>query len=200
MIDLGEAFGIGVVAEGVETAAHAALLLRLGCAAVQGYGIAKPMPIAELRRWMGQWRPDPVWNELEPVNSMGAALLHAEVRHRAWSSGVQGYLEGRAMRPPPLDEAESRFTAWIETFPDSHLSQATLNELRLLHQQVHELAQQLCAAYPKAPGAIDVGARAELVDVSERLQLLMRALLTHAGMTEGGALRARQAKAHSPLT
>ncbi|TCO75826.1 EAL domain-containing protein [Chromatocurvus halotolerans] len=191
VIDLGEAFGIDVVAEGVETADHAALLLRLGCAAVQGYGIARPMPIAELHRWIFQWRPDPTWTELAPVNTMGAALLHAEVRHRAWIAGVQAYLSGRTTRPPPLDEADCRFTTWIEALPDSHLSRATLTELRRLHRRVHVLAQYLCAAFRDAAGLLDAGALAELEDVSERLRSLMQNLLTHAGMLDGGAARVR---------
>jgi EAL domain-containing protein (putative c-di-GMP-specific phosphodiesterase class I) len=61
IIALSKAFGHSVVAEGVETAEHGLMLLRLGCELAQGYGIARPMPAAELPEWVRTWRPDPRW-------------------------------------------------------------------------------------------------------------------------------------------
>ncbi|MEM1264677.1 MAG: EAL domain-containing protein [Pseudomonadota bacterium] len=49
MIEMGRALGIGVIAEGVETATHASILRELGCDAFQGYFFAKPMPFEDLR-------------------------------------------------------------------------------------------------------------------------------------------------------
>lgn len=43
IIDIGHSLNIKVVAEGVETWAHAALLADLGCDVLQGYALAKPM-------------------------------------------------------------------------------------------------------------------------------------------------------------
>jgi EAL domain-containing protein (putative c-di-GMP-specific phosphodiesterase class I) len=63
IIGLSKAFHIGVVAEGVETAAQGRALLRLGCDLLQGYGIARPMPAAEVPAWVAQWRPDAAWVE-----------------------------------------------------------------------------------------------------------------------------------------
>ena len=40
------------VAEGVETLEHGALLLRLGCALAQGFGIARPMPPEQVCGWI----------------------------------------------------------------------------------------------------------------------------------------------------
>ena len=45
---LGKGLDIEVVAEGVETAEQAALLLRLGCERAQGYYFARPMPFEEI--------------------------------------------------------------------------------------------------------------------------------------------------------
>ena len=61
VIGLAEAFHREVIAEGVETAAHGAQLLLMGCALAQGYGIARPMPAAELPAWVARWRPDAAW-------------------------------------------------------------------------------------------------------------------------------------------
>lgn len=58
IIELGQSRGIEIVAEGVETFEHAAILRELGCDILQGYALAKPMPAHELadfvisRRWI----------------------------------------------------------------------------------------------------------------------------------------------------
>ncbi|MEP5362090.1 MAG: EAL domain-containing protein [Nitratireductor sp.] len=57
IIEIGSSLGIEVLAEGVETMAHARMLRRLGCHGLQGYAFARPMPADELagfvqaRRW-----------------------------------------------------------------------------------------------------------------------------------------------------
>ncbi|MGI5241158.1 putative bifunctional diguanylate cyclase/phosphodiesterase [Dactylosporangium sp. CA-139066] len=51
-IELGHNLGMTVVAEGVEGTAHAAALQDLGCDIAQGYHYAKPMPGADLSRWL----------------------------------------------------------------------------------------------------------------------------------------------------
>ena len=61
VIGLAAAFRRSVIAEGVETAAHGASLLALGCELAQGYGIARPMPAAELPAWVAGWHAQPEW-------------------------------------------------------------------------------------------------------------------------------------------
>jgi len=50
-----------VIAEGVETLEHGIPLLRLGCDYAQGFGIAHPMPAAEVVSWIRAWRMPPQW-------------------------------------------------------------------------------------------------------------------------------------------
>jgi len=64
IIGLAAAFGREVIAEGVETVAHGTALLQLGCELAQGYGIARPMPAADLPAWAASWQPDPAWRIL----------------------------------------------------------------------------------------------------------------------------------------
>jgi EAL domain-containing protein (putative c-di-GMP-specific phosphodiesterase class I) len=52
VIGLAQAFGVGTVAEGVETAEQARVLAELGCRQLQGYGIAQPMPRQALEAWL----------------------------------------------------------------------------------------------------------------------------------------------------
>jgi len=51
-IGLGHSLGLAVVAEGVETGATWERLARLGCDAAQGYYVSRPLPAAEMERWL----------------------------------------------------------------------------------------------------------------------------------------------------
>lgn len=51
VIGLGRAFGLRVVAEGVETATHIRCLKELGCSIVQGYALGRPMKAIDLEVW-----------------------------------------------------------------------------------------------------------------------------------------------------
>lgn len=62
VIGLASVFKRALVAEGVESAAHGALLLRLGCDVAQGYGVARPMPGADVLAWSEHYAPDPSWS------------------------------------------------------------------------------------------------------------------------------------------
>jgi diguanylate cyclase (GGDEF)-like protein/PAS domain S-box-containing protein len=61
ILGLAGAFRRRVVAEGVETVDHGELLLDLGCELAQGYGIARPMPAADVPDWVRRWAPPPAW-------------------------------------------------------------------------------------------------------------------------------------------
>jgi diguanylate cyclase (GGDEF)-like protein/PAS domain S-box-containing protein len=61
VIGLAEVFGRSVIAEGVESAAHGAKLLSMNCEVGQGYGIARPMPAADLPLWVQGWHKNPIW-------------------------------------------------------------------------------------------------------------------------------------------
>ena len=58
VVGLGHALGLKVVAEGVETAEQAQWLTRLGCDEAQGFLFARPMPLADVERWLLQPQPD----------------------------------------------------------------------------------------------------------------------------------------------
>jgi len=61
VIGMGRAFGLRVVAEGVETLAHIDGLLALGCDVMQGYVLSRPMPADAFARWVREFRPDSAW-------------------------------------------------------------------------------------------------------------------------------------------
>lgn len=52
IIELARGLGISIIAEGAETATELSFLQELGCPAVQGYGVAFPMPGVQAEAWL----------------------------------------------------------------------------------------------------------------------------------------------------
>lgn len=52
LVSLADQLGLDTLAEGVETSGEHAMLAQLGCAHVQGFGIARPMPFEETEAWI----------------------------------------------------------------------------------------------------------------------------------------------------
>lgn len=61
VVHLAQAFKRPVIAEGVETEQHGALLVKLGCHLGQGFGIARPMPADLLADWITEWEGGAGW-------------------------------------------------------------------------------------------------------------------------------------------
>jgi diguanylate cyclase (GGDEF)-like protein/PAS domain S-box-containing protein len=55
IIRLAESLGMDTIAEGVETAEEATLLVSQGCRLMQGYYFSKPLPPAQFEAWLQQW-------------------------------------------------------------------------------------------------------------------------------------------------
>lgn len=64
VLGLAKVFDRQVLAEGVEDIEQGSMLLKMGCDLAQGYCIARPMPPAELPKWVDNWRPDSRWVNL----------------------------------------------------------------------------------------------------------------------------------------
>ena len=77
ILQMARVFKRKVIAEGMETAAHGALLLKLGCDTAQGHGIAHPMPAEEVPAWALQFKPDPMWQNY-PAALVGWGRTSAE--------------------------------------------------------------------------------------------------------------------------
>lgn len=48
IVEIAKALNVEVIAEGVETESHAATLAKLGCNALQGFALSRPMPASEI--------------------------------------------------------------------------------------------------------------------------------------------------------
>jgi diguanylate cyclase (GGDEF)-like protein len=75
-IGLGHNLGLRVVAEGVENDETAAALRDLGCDIAQGYHFARPMPAADIRRWLESTDADGLTGVLRrPVGAAGTPYI-----------------------------------------------------------------------------------------------------------------------------
>ena len=91
IVDLATALGMSTVAEGVEEPAQYELLRRAGCAGVQGFLIARPMPIDQVLEMIESWAmqrapksdsvPDSIFAPLDDtapgeLRSMDGGVIH----------------------------------------------------------------------------------------------------------------------------
>lgn len=144
VISLADAFRREVVAEGVETSAHGEMLLLLGCELAQGYGIARPMPAADLPVWAANWRPEPRWARLAPVGKMDLPLLFAATEHRAWLASVERRLRDGADTLAPNGRGHCRFGIWLAGEGGGRYGRdPALPMVRALHDEVHRMADDL---------------------------------------------------------
>ena len=174
VLGLAKAFRRSVIAEGVETVAHGTLLLQLGCEQAQGFGIAHPMPAAELPGWVVNWRTDPAWAGRFPVSRDDLPLLYASVEHRAWISAMENYLKGERQAPPSLDHHQCRFGQWLDFEGRSRYgAQPAFQAIEQVHQQVHALA---LALYKSQADGQSIAALASLGDLRAARDALLEQL------------------------
>jgi len=142
---MAHAFRRQLIAEGVETQEHGELLLALGCDLAQGYGIARPMPAAEIPAWIARWTPPDAWLRAPPA--LGGAdlpLLYAGVEHRGWVLAIETYLAGQQEAPPALEVDACRFGAWLRLeAPQHQTASLCLGELEALHDEIHQWGKDL---------------------------------------------------------
>jgi len=157
VLGLARAFQRQAVAEGVETVEHGMMLLQLGCELGQGYGIARPMPAADLPAWAATWQPDARWRAAAALRPDEFPVLYAGVEHRAWVVALGDFLAGRRSLPPPMEHQHCRFGEWLaHERLTAHGRRPAFREVEALHHQVHDLAAELVAlqARNQAPLAL----------------------------------------------
>jgi len=162
VVGLATAFRRQVIAEGVETSTHGELLLPLGCDLAQGYGIARPMPAAELPGWIATWRPCAAWmswRERTPQRDE-LGIVFAEVEHRQWLRVLESYLSGNQEIPPPLDVHGCHFGRWRDKEGEERYgAHPDFVRLSSVHERVHTVSREL----------VDMHARGQRAEALARL-------------------------------
>ncbi|HEY1147452.1 MAG TPA: EAL domain-containing protein [Pseudoduganella sp.] len=115
VLGLAAAFRREAIAEGVESDAHARMLLQLGCRLAQGYGIARPMPAQDLPRWVAGWRPAPELLSVAVLEREALPLLAAQVEYRAWARRMAEFLDGATDQAPEAPSAQATLLSLPET-------------------------------------------------------------------------------------
>jgi diguanylate cyclase (GGDEF)-like protein/PAS domain S-box-containing protein len=187
VVGLAHAFRRKVIAEGVESAAHGLMLLRLGCFHAQGYGIAEPMPAERLPAWVERYVGPPLWGLSPEFDWSGPILdiLTLESVHRDWVARVlRAPSEGSSLRPPDLDTRRCGFGRWHSGDGRrlfGHLT--TFRDLEPLHNEVHAKGRALMEARERGL-PIDAG-KESLIEARDHLIIglhrFQEQVLTQAG-------------------
>lgn len=148
IIGLSHAFRRKVLAEGIESEDHGALLLRLGCDLGQGYGIARPMPAGEFPSWARDYTNYPSWQQIGRYHwaREDFPLFTAELIHRRWIKDLSASVNAgpRLIHPPELDPRKCRFGLWY--YREGHSRYGGVpcfRALAPLHEKIHQQAAHL---------------------------------------------------------
>ncbi len=176
VIGLSKAFRHQVIAEGVESADHALMLLELGCHLVQGFGIAKPLPAEQTEAWIREFRPDPRWldNAAKRLSRDDFQLVLAEVNHRQWLTMLHAWTRqepAQRSTPPPMNERECNFGRWYYGDGENRYGHlATYRAIEPLHNRVHQLARVMVEQVEAGDIAASRESHAELNHAAEVFQ------------------------------
>jgi diguanylate cyclase (GGDEF)-like protein/PAS domain S-box-containing protein len=148
VLSLARAFRRQVIAEGVESVEHGAMLLKLGCELGQGYGICRPIPACEVPAWVASWRRDTRWAHVRPLHDGRRSLLHATVEHRALLAGLEAYLNGKRQTRPAADIMNCRLTEWLGSMIHSgYGALPAVRGIAATHQKFHTAFHEILDRY-----------------------------------------------------
>lgn len=173
ILGLAAAFRRQSIAEGVESIDHGLMLLNIGCAFGQGYGIAPPMPAEDFPGWVAAWRPDPRWTEALSVSQDDRPLLYAGSEHRAWITAIENFLKGESVDPPWLSRRQCQLGVWLEVEGQAGRgSQPDFQAIVAVHWRLHALATGISKLHDQG---LDLDALPRL----DEMKGLMEKLLGH---------------------
>ncbi len=188
VVRLAQAFDRAVIAEGVETLEHAALLPSLSCRCAQGYGIARPMPAAQLPEWIDDWAAQPRLPLAEETwGYHDVRLVVATQHYLRWLEAVASLLEDESR---PNDQrsstVECTFGQWYRGRGFARYGElAEYEVVGAVHERSHALVDELLAL---ARGGQSEAARArlhELKALRDELLAAMSALMRRVRESEG---------------
>jgi diguanylate cyclase (GGDEF)-like protein/PAS domain S-box-containing protein len=149
VIGLASVFERTVIAEGVETAAHGVLLMRLGCDLAQGYGISRALLPEKVLEWVRNYKQDPEWTLWSNIHweMTDFPLLVAQHDHLKWIKQVIDSIDGIPLRVPAeqlLDSHQCRFGEWYYgTGATRYGHMAEFLELGEVHDEVHRIGPEI---------------------------------------------------------
>jgi diguanylate cyclase (GGDEF)-like protein/PAS domain S-box-containing protein len=177
VLGMAAAFKREVIAEGVESMAHARMLVQMGCLMGQGYGIARPMPPDRLRAWAASWRLPDGLAGCRVLDRNSAQLLVAGVEHQAWIRALlDDVRDGRQPAPAFLD-AKCRLDTWLAEAVQRPKAGQMVKLAYRFHAAQHELARQIVAQMAYGETAELRDAAADLERMGEQLQVALNRMV-----------------------
>jgi diguanylate cyclase (GGDEF)-like protein len=154
IISLSKVFQIDVIAEGVENIEQLLMLIELGCDAIQGYRIAKPMSFKPFIDYLEKFQPDPRWQVSFNYLPRRAdfELLLAQSNHKYWIEVVLENLKNRRYnRLPQLSSEHCRLGKWLKHRGKEYFCDLpSFDSLLRIHQKSHQTVQEIVDSLNKS--------------------------------------------------
>lgn len=117
ILRLAQTFNRPVIAEGVETLEHGAMLIQLGCQQAQGYGIARPMPAGNIPSWATQWQKKSPWLAINKPLGKDAnlSLKVAMQSYINWLDSLERFIKDPTQPHPRKISHHGQFQRWYRS-------------------------------------------------------------------------------------
>lgn len=179
VVRLAQAFNRPVIAEGVETMEHFGQLIKLGCILGQGYGIARPMPAADLQGWLADWQQKAVWQQfvLPALPLEDLPLMVAAQSRKAWIEQLLGHRQQQNQVLPPISSQCCAFGEWCRVGGRRHYAAwPEFQVIDVLHERIHQLASEWGALISSGNQQAVTTVETEMLSLGEQLQELLETM------------------------
>jgi len=153
VIGLSNSFSREIIAEGIETTNHGLMLLILGCYEAQGYGIARPMPSADVQDWLSDYTPNQEWINCatkirtEKERKLKLFRLTFSQWQKQFETNINSEPENIGQWPI-LKRTNCHCGVWIKRARQEQLFEDKwLNKLDDAHNTMHDIADDLFNKY-----------------------------------------------------
>jgi len=190
IISLSKVFQRHVIAEGVETAEHGVVLMRLGCDHAQGYGIARPMPASDMEIWAQTYTPDESWSiwsgsDWEMSN---LPLVVAQSDHIAWVQEIYKTLKGSELslgHDELTNHYGCRLGSWYYGHGKAHYGHlSAFKDLEGIHVDVHEVGHKIISIHNKGQTKQALILFEELLELKSQVLNSLNTLQKQVNFTE----------------
>lgn len=150
ILGLADSFNLEVIAEGVETTEHGLMLLMMGCELAQGFGIARPMPAAELPQWMIDYQPNEAWAacdiEMTSEKEKRSTLLKLTTEY--WFNNIKTKLQASQSEGASLVLTKCHLGTWLGYLRKEQIfDDLWLDELQQAHNEMYAKGNELIVQY-----------------------------------------------------
>jgi hypothetical protein len=121
------------------------VLLHFGCRFVQGYGVARPMPVEQTVDWMAKWQAAAVWRGMVVASVNEDLMFKVAARSSSlWLDAIAEQLEREEVALPINAEPENcSFCRWFRSAGFTRYGQyPRYQNVANSHERSHALALQ----------------------------------------------------------